>query len=79
MAEYEMEVGENMNEIFEETIVAKEQVMRELTQSFVSKLQVIANDINCEETCVQQCSYGPYPQVVACVMSNCGDTCDTPI
>jgi len=42
-------------------------------------MQVIASDINCEETCVQQCSYGPFPQVMACVMSNCGDTCDTPI
>jgi len=31
MAELREEYGEDMNEIFEETIIAKEQVMRELT------------------------------------------------
>jgi hypothetical protein len=53
ISEFADEIPEHLNEIAMETIMAREDAIRNLTMTFGAKLQVIAGDLKCQPQCVE--------------------------
>lgn len=72
------DIPKDLDEILQETVLAREAALRNVTDTFKVKLQEIAGDFKCKEACVDICDdYANFPGIMDCVSRNC--ECDPPI